>query len=242
MLEHVKIDDVLFLDIETVPAVSQFNSLDPYVQELWEEKKGKHKTEEDSTEAYYFSNAGIFAEFGKIICITVGRTSQTGMFQEFELISFYGDDEVKLLIEFSTFLQQEHKKKRNLTLCGHNIREFDVPYICRRLLINHLRLPDYFETLQTKKPWEAGLLDSMDFWKFGDYKNFISLKLLAHCLGIPSPKDDISGKDVGKVYWNEHGLERIKTYCQKDVLTVAQIVLKLKGLSLISDANVKINS
>lgn len=239
MLENIKIEDVLFLDIETVPKLNHFDKLDSYEQELWEEKKGKHKAEEDTVADYYFNNAGIFAEFGKIICITIGWTSQTGMFQEFELKSFYGDDEVKLLGEFCVFLQQELKKKRGLSLCGHNIREFDIPYICRRLLMNNLRLPEYFENLQTKKPWEAGLLDSMDFWKFGDFKNYISLKLLAFCLGIPSPKDDISGKDVGKVYWNEQGLERIKTYCQKDVLTVAQIVFKLKGLSLISESNVK---
>ena len=239
MLDNVKTDDILFLDIETVPKTANFNQLDAYEQELWEEKKGKHKTEVDNTNDYYFNNAGIFAEFGKIICISVGRLNQTGMFQEFELKSFYGDDEVKLLTDFCVYLQQELKKKRSLTLSGHNIREFDVPYICRRLLINNLKLPDYFESLQSKKPWEAGLLDSMDFWKFGDYKNYISLKLLAFCLGIPSPKDDISGKDVGNVYWNEQGLERIKTYCQKDVITVAQIVLKLKGLSLISENNVK---
>lgn len=242
MLEQVKIEDVLFVDIETVPAVADYTQLDGYVQELWEEKKGKHRADTEDPADYYFQNAGILAEFGKIICISVGRITQTGIFQEFELHSFYGDNEVKILTEFASFLQQELRKNRNLSLCGHNIREFDVPYICRRLLIHNLKLPQYFENLQSKKPWEAGLLDSMDFWKFGDYKNYISLKLLAHCLGIPSPKDDISGKDVGKVYWQEQGLERIKTYCQKDVLTVAQIVLKLKGLSLISEANVKINA
>jgi DNA polymerase elongation subunit (family B) len=143
---------------------------------------------------YYFNNAGIFAEFGKIICISVGRLNQTGMFQEFELKSFYGDDEVKLLTDFCVYLQQELKKKRNLTLSGHNIREFDVPYICRRLLINNLKLPDYFESLQSKKPWEAGLLDSMDFWKFGDYKNYISLKLLAFCLEFHRLKMIFQGK------------------------------------------------
>lgn len=242
MLDNIKPFDILFLDIETVPKVADFNKLDVYEQELWLEKKGKNKTDEDNNEDYYFNNAAIFAEFGKIICISAGWLSQDGMFQQFELKSFYGDDEQKLLKDFSFFLRQQLAINKKMVLCGHNIREFDVPYICRRLLMNNQKLPDYFEAIQTKKPWEAGLLDSMDFWKFGDYKNFISLKLLAFCLGIPSPKDDISGKDVGKVYWNEHGLERIKTYCQKDVLTVAQIVLKLKGLSLISESEVKINN
>lgn len=239
MLDNIKPYDILFLDIETVPKVKDFHSLDVYEKELWQEKKGKHRTEEESEEDYYFNNAGIFAEFGKIICISVGWLSQEGMFQTFELKSFYGDDEVKLLKDFSFFLRQQLAMNKNLVLCGHNIREFDVAYICRRLLMNDLKLPDYFEGLQTKKPWEAGLLDSMDFWKFGDYKNYISLKLLAFCLGIPSPKDDISGKDVGMVYWQQQGLERIKIYCQKDVLTVAQIFLKLKGLALISEGNVK---
>ncbi len=240
MLEQAKTEDILFIDIETVPQVADISQLNETVQELWEEKKGKHRTEDENVNEYYFQNAGIFAEFGKIICISVGKISQTGMFQEFTVQSFYGDNEIKLLTDFSAFLKQELQKNRNINLCGHNIREFDVPYICRRLLINDLKLPIYFEQLQSKKPWEAGLLDSMDFWKFGDYKNYISLKLLAHCLGIPSPKDDISGKDVGKVYWKEQDLHRIKTYCQKDVLTVAQIVLKLKGLSLISESNFKI--
>jgi hypothetical protein len=242
MLDNIKIDDVLFLDIETVPKSSDYNLLDAYEQELWEEKKGKHRTEDDTAADYYFNNAGIFAEFGRIICISVGWFSQNGMFTTFELTSFYGDDEHKLLKEFTIFLKQRTATTRNLALCGHNIKEFDVPYICRRLIMNDLKLPEYFDNLQTKKPWEAGLLDSMEWWKFGDFKNYISLKLLAFSLGIPSPKDDISGKDVGKVYWFENGLDRIKTYCQKDVLTVAQILLKLKGLSLISESNVKINN
>ncbi|MFN8284361.1 MAG: ribonuclease H-like domain-containing protein [Chitinophagales bacterium] len=239
MLDNIKPFDILFLDIETVSKAKDFTELDAYEQELWQEKKGKNKSDDETKEDYYFNNAAIFAEFGKIICISVGWISQDGMFQQFELKSFYGDDEAKLLKDFSFFMRQQLAMNKNLILCGHNVREFDVPYICRRLLMNSLKLPDYFENLQTKKPWETGLLDSMDFWKFGDFKNFISLKLLAFCLGIPSPKDDISGKDVGHVYWNEHGLERIKTYCQKDVLTVAQIVLKLKGLSLISESDVK---
>lgn len=239
MLENVKIADVLFLDIETVPKLSDFENLDTYEKELWQEKKGKNKTEEETAADYYFNNAGIFAEFGKIICISVGWIKEEGIFSTFELQSFYGDNEQVLLQEFTAFLKQRVATTRNLSLSGHNIREFDVPYICRRLIMNNLKLPEYFENLQTKKPWEAGLLDSMDWWKFGDYKNYISLKLLAFCLEIPSPKDDISGKDVGKVYWQEKGLERIKTYCQKDVLTVAQILLKLKGLSLISESNIK---
>ncbi|MBK9328094.1 MAG: 3'-5' exonuclease [Sphingobacteriales bacterium] len=240
MLDNMKMEDILFIDIETVPGVRSFHELDAYVQELWEEKKGRHKGENDEPEDFYFNNAGIFAEFGKIICISVGWLAQDGMFQGFELRSFAGDDEVKLLKDFSFFLKKQ-ASLRSMVCCGHNIKEFDVPYICRRMLIHNLKLPDYFESLQAKKPWEAGLLDTMDLWKFGDYKNYISLKLLAHCLGIPSPKDDISGKDVGRVYWQDNGLQRIITYCQKDVLTTAQIVLKLKGLSLISDSNVKIN-
>ncbi len=239
MLDNLKMDDLLFLDIETVPKVPHFKELDNYEQSLWEEKKGKFRTAEESVESFYFNNCPIFAEFGKIVCISVGYTFQDGMFQGFELKSFYGDDEKKLLIEFSNFINERLAVSRNLSIVGHNVKEFDIPYICRRLLMNGMKMPDYFESLQGKKPWEAGLVDTMELWKFGDYKGYISLKLLAFCLGIPSPKDDISGKDVGKVYWEEKGLERIKTYCQKDVLTVAQIILKLKGLSLFSESNVR---
>lgn len=234
MLTLPNINDLIFIDIETVPMVSSIQSLSAYEQTLWEEKKGKHRTENEDVETFFFNNAAIFAEFGKVVCISVGKISNAGLFNQFHVQSFYGDDEPKILEEFTQYLNQQLKQNPKINLCGHNIKEFDLPYICRRCLINSKAIPHLLLQLQNKKPWENGSLDTMDLWKFGDYKNYISLKLLVHCLGIPSPKDDISGKDVGKVYWMEKGIERIKTYCEKDVFAVAQIILKLKGLPLMN--------
>jgi len=233
MLQIPNINNLIFIDIETVPREKTLELLSSYEQLLWEEKRGKNRTEQETPAEFYFNNAGILAEFGKIVCISIGTISNGGLFNQFTTKSFYGDDEQEILANFTTFLNKVSKQNPGINLCGHNIKEFDIPYICRRCLMNNQKIPDLLLSLQNKKPWENGSLDSMDLWKFGDYKNYISLKLLAHCLGIPSPKDDISGKDVGKTYWHENGLERIKTYCEKDVLTVANIILKLKGLNLI---------
>jgi DNA polymerase elongation subunit (family B) len=234
MLQNINLNELLFIDIETAPKAPNYNDLGEYEQILWEEKRGKLRAENESIEDYFFNNAGILAEFGKIICISVGTLNHEGLFNKYESISFFGDDEIKILSDFSSYIDKILRTNPKITMCGHNIKEFDIPYICRRYIINNQKIPKLLLNLQSKKPWENGLVDTMDLWKFGDYKNFISLKLLAHCLGIPSPKDDISGKDVGKVYWHEKGLERIKTYCEKDVLTVANVILKLKGLPLIN--------
>lgn len=239
MLEQLKIQELLFLDIETVPRWKSYSVMSDYEQELWEEKRGRNREEGITPEDHYFNNAGIFAEFGKIICISAGYLQKDGLFEGFYGRSFAGDDEKRLLRDFNAFLAERFAQNPRTQFCGHNIREFDIPYICRRLVMNELPLDDSLLALQSKKPWESGLLDTMDLWKFGDFKNYISLKLLAYCLHVPSPKDDISGKDVGRVYWLEQGLDRIRTYCQKDVVTVAQVVLKMKGLSLLSESNVR---
>lgn len=238
MLNTVRLTDLIYIDIETAPVCKTFEDLTALEKILWNEKKGRLKPENESEEEYYFQHAGIFAEFGKIICISVGWFMEDKDFSGLKIKSFYGHNEMQILKDFAFYLQNAVASNKNKQLCGHNIKEFDIPFICRRMLMNEMSLPEYFEQLQAKKPWEAGLLDTMDLWKFGDYKNYISLKLLAYSLGIPSPKDDISGSDVGKVYWSEQDIERIKTYCQKDVLTVAQIILKLKGKKLISENEV----
>lgn len=238
MLNATRISDLLFIDIETVPYCQSYTDLTEYEQELWQEKKGRLKPESETEENFYNTHAGVLAEFAKIVCISVGWFMEDKDFNGMKIQSFSGHDETNLLKEFASFLSKATASNKQKQLCGHNIKEFDVPFICRRLLMNNISMPDYLEQLQSKKPWEAGLLDTMDLWKFGDYKNYISLKLLAHCLGIPSPKDDIAGKDVGRVYWQEKDVERIKIYCQKDVATTAQIILKLKGLSLLSEQEI----
>ncbi|HNC65223.1 MAG: ribonuclease H-like domain-containing protein [Chitinophagales bacterium] len=234
MLQQSNISDLIFIDIETTPAYENLQKVPEYEQLLWEEKRGRYRLETENIEDFYFNNAGIYAEFGKIICISVGLVTKNNNALEYNKISFYGDDESVILKDFYLFLDKSFKQNSKINFCGHNIKEFDIPYICRRSLIKGFKLHPFLAQLQTKKPWENGSIDTMELWKFGDYKNYISLKLLAYSLGIPSPKDDISGKDVGRVYWQEKDLERIKTYCEKDVLTTAQIILKLKGMDLLS--------
>lgn len=240
MLENIDFQNILFLDIETVPGASNLQQLSLYEQELWHEKRGKLKPEELSNEDYYFQQAGIFAEFGRIICISAGYFKDSTL-QTFSLNTTKSDNEKEILEEFSQWINIFEKKRNGkLLLCGHNIKEFDIPYICRRYLINGMvsDFPSYLQRLRDLKPWDSPLLDTMDLWRFGDYKNFISLKLLTHILGVPSSKEDISGADVADVYYNKQELERIKKYCSRDVLALAQILLKLKGKALLKEENI----
>lgn len=235
MLDNIDLKNVLVLDIETVPQYSSYDQLDENWQKLWAKKMNSH-IKGDVTAADVYDRAGIYSEFGKIICITVGFFKKKKNEYSFRLKSFYGDDEKTLLIEFSELLNSKYNTENHL-LCGHNSKEFDFPYIARRCLINGLPIPFIIDN-SGKKPWEVKHLDTMDLWKFGDYKSYTSLNLLAAVFGINSPKDDIDGSQVWSVYWIDKDLERIKTYCQKDVVTVAQLLLKFKGMELLKEENV----
>ncbi len=235
MLENIKPEDILFLDIETVPAGPSFQELAPDMQVLWDKKSSNFRNE-DQDAASIYQRAGIYAEFGKIICISVGLLKDRDPYG-FRLKSFFGDDELLLLNEFSVMLTN-YSKNRELLLCAHNGKEFDYPYIARRMIINGIRIPDLLDNAG-KKPWEVKLLDTMELWKFGDYKSYTSLNLLSAILGIPSPKDDIDGSMVADIYWKDHDLRRIVQYCEKDVVTVAQIYLKLINRPVISNDRVE---
>jgi len=235
MLENTKPEDVMFLDIETVPAASSFDLLDPAFQILWE-KKSKQFRNEEQTAGDAFERAGIYAEFGKIICISVGFIKEKNPFC-FRIKSFYGDDEKSLLAEFSAMIVK-FSKNRDSLLCAHNGKEFDYPYIARRMIINNLIIPEILDNAG-KKPWEIKLLDTMDLWKFGDYKSYTSLDLLTSVLGITSPKDDIDGSMVAGIYWNNRDLKRIAQYCEKDVLAVAQVLLRFMNLPKIDEERVE---
>lgn len=229
MLDNINIENVLFLDIETVPVVYDYNNLDESTKKLWNTKFRFNTTE---TPEQLYVKAGIFAEFAKIVCISVGIYKN----KQFRLKSFYGDDEKIILQDFSALLNAHYNKPES-RLCGHNGKEFDFPFMARRMLINGLKIPAILD-VAGKKPWEVNHLDTMELWKFGDYKSFTSLNLLAHVFNIPTPKDDIDGSQVAHVYWEEKNLERIMVYCQKDVLTVAQLFLRFKGEPLISPDSV----
>ena len=240
------IDDsrILFLDAECVSGESDYELLTPDMQALWRHKtksilRTDEFTEEEASTAYK-NNAGIYAEFGKIVCISVGfifldKESNT---KSIKLKSFAGPDEDILLQDFANLLNQYYPNANKSYICGHNIKEFDIPYICRRMLVNGIELPNIID-VAGKKPWEtAHFLDTMEMWKFGDRKSFTSLKLLAAVLGFPSPKDDIDGSEVGRVFWEENDIDRISLYCEKDVLATAQLYLRLSLKPLLNPDNV----
>ena len=231
--------NILFLDIETVSQHPSFDLVPNEWKDLWSKKAEAllRNREEETVESIY-ARAGIYAEFGKIICISCGVINGTGVNKKMVIKSYYGDDEKVLLEEFADMLRKWANDPSKY-LCAHNGKEFDFPYLCRRMIINNISIPSILNTAG-KKPWEVTHLDTMELWKFGDFKNYTSLNLLAHTLGIPTPKDDIDGSMVGEVYWKEKNLERIATYCQKDVVTAAQIYLRIIGDSLISSDSVEI--
>ena len=233
--------NTLFLDIETAPCVQDYEELNEEMQELWALKcstmlkRPLEEIEQDELDELFRNRAGIYSEFGKIICISVGFLTKNPETNEplLRLKSFASHTEAIALDDFSGLLQKHFNNPDKFAICGHNIKEFDVPYICRRSLINQLPLPRMLD-IAGKKPWETKhLLDTLEMWKFGDIKNFTSLRLLCAVFDIPSPKDDISGADVGRVYWEERDLERIATYCEKDVLATVQLFLRLKRLPLL---------
>lgn len=231
MINKLNLENILFLDIETVPEERDFKDLSPVKQELWEQKSKYQRKEEFSAEEYYPS-AGIWAEFGKIICISVGYFSINQDIRSFRVTSFCGEEK-DLLKEFKNLLISHFSQAKHL-LCAHNGKEFDFPYIARRMIINGIELP-YKLNLFGKKPWEVPHLDTMELWKFGDYKNYTSLKLLTNILGIASPKEDIDGSDVYRVFYEENDIAKIVEYCERDTIAVAQILLRLRREEILQD-------
>ncbi|MBK3517859.1 3'-5' exonuclease [Carboxylicivirga marina] len=236
MLDNVKVDDIMFLDIETVPQEATFDNVNTDMQLLWE-KKSAYFRQEDESPADVYGRAGIYAEFGKIVCISVGVISARGGKRIFRVKSFAGDNEKVLLEDFGQMLNH-FARDVHKNICGHNAKEFDFPYIARRMLIHGVKLPPILD-VAGKKPWEVKFLDTMDMWKFGDYKHYTSLNLLTTIFNIPSPKDDIDGSQVAAVFYEENDVERIAHYCEKDVLATAQLFLRLKGEALINEDDVE---
>ncbi len=234
MLNYISLDKILFLDIETVPMCATYDELPERFVPLWDKKAGYLKREEEDTPSTLFPRAGIYAEFGKVVCISFGIFNDGN----FRIKSFYGDDEKALLTDFANLLESKFSSK-DFLLCAHNGKEFDFPYLSRRMLINSIPLPEILD-LAGKKPWEVAHIDTMELWKFGDFKNYTSLEVLSAVFDIPTPKDDIDGSEVGKVYWEDKDLERIVKYCQKDVLAIAQLFLRYQGKALLDEEQVVI--
>ena len=234
MIQKTPLNNILFIDIETVPEQQHYNQLDEDLRQFWEQKTQYQRKDEISAEAFY-ERAGIWAEFGKIITISVGYFVNKADIRNFRVTSFWGDEK-KILTDFSNLLTTHFNGPQHL-LCGHNAKEFDIPFIARRMIINSISLPSKLN-LFGKKPWEVPHLDTLELWKFGDYKHFTSLKLLTKVLGVPSPKDDIDGSEVARVYYEEKDIDRIITYCEKDVIAVAQIFLRFRREELLIDAEI----
>ncbi len=233
MNRQLQFEKILFLDIETIPQAYRFDQLDEKSKILFEAKNRFQISPDKSIEQIFEDRGGILAEFGKIVCISVGMLHEGSQGRSIRLKSFYHDDEETLLRQFKRLLD-DHYNTQYHVLCGHNSKEFDIPYICRRMLINGVALPNILQ-IAGKKPWEINHIDTMELWKFGDYKSYTSLSLLCHVMGIPTPKDDISGADVARVYYEENDLERIMIYCEKDVVALIQLFLRLQGEPLVDE-------
>ena len=232
---NLRINDLLFLDIETVPQEEFWSEVSETTKELFIQKTAYQRKENVSSEAFY-ERAGIWAEFGKIICISVGYFVDLENKKQLRLRSFFGDDEHKILTDFKVLLETHFTKKSHV-LCAHNGKEFDFPFIARRMIVHRIALPNKLN-LFGKKPWEVPHLDTLEMWKFGDYKQYTSLKLLTAILGVPSPKDDIDGSEVAKVYYKEKNIQRIVSYCEKDTIAVAQVLLRFHNLELLTEKNI----
>lgn len=231
MLHKLHLENILFIDIETVPQKTDFAELDEVTKDLWD-AKSQYQRKDEYTAAEFYDRAGIWAEFGKIICISAGYFVPKKHSRNFRVTTFHGE-EATLLTEFKNLLETHFHRHNNL-LCAHNGKEFDFPYIARRMLIHGISLPSKLN-LFGKKPWEVPHLDTMELWKFGDYKHYTSLKLLTHILSIPSPKEDIDGSEVRDVYYNDNDIDRIIDYCERDTIAVAQILLRLRGDALLDE-------
>lgn len=242
MNNELSVYDLLMIDIETVPQYPEYAQLPDVWKSLWIDKISKTVPENISPEDSYLQRAGILAEFGKVICISTGYFLQDeNKILSLRLKSIFGSDEKLLLQAFIDIMNKLHKHNKNFQFAGHNIREFDIPYLCRRMLINNIALPSYFN-LHGAKPWEVRMIDTLQWWKFGDYKHYTSLHLLANVLGVPTSKTDINGADVQHVYYKEKNLQRIVDYCQRDVVVVANLILRFKNMPLLSEENITIVS
>ncbi len=235
MLKELEDFQLLYLDIETVPAYPSYLEMPDRMRHLWDKKAQTINYKEDKKPLEIFQRAGIYAEFGKIVCISVGYIVKGSL--NLRIKSFYSHDEYKLLNEFCQLLNSHFNSPKHL-MCAHNGKEFDFPFIARRMLVNGITLPSLFD-IAGKKPWEIRHIDTLELWKFGDYKHFTSLDLLTAIFDIPSPKGDIDGSQVGEVYWKQNDLERIARYCQNDVVAIVQLLNRYRGKSLIKEEDIE---
>jgi uncharacterized protein YprB with RNaseH-like and TPR domain len=240
---NLRTEDLIVIDIETASCFPAYEDMSEEWQKLWDEKTERSRPEEITASQFYPQRAGVMAEFSKVVCISIGYFIKEQNLK-LRIKSFYGDDEKKILSDFLATVTKIESFNNKWCFAGHNIKEFDIPFLCRRLVINSMRIPPYLD-FQNMKPWETNIVDTFQYWRFGDYKHYTSLKLLAAAMGIPSPKDDIDGSMVGELYWNgteeerKISMKRIAVYCQKDVVTTANIILRFKNAPLVHPDDVE---
>jgi predicted PolB exonuclease-like 3'-5' exonuclease len=233
MLANLDFSKIIFIDIETVPCVYHFSEMDDRGKELWNKKTRFLQEREGVSPAQLYEKAGIYSEFAKVACISIGLIVQKDGEQQIRLKSFAGTDEKVLLQEFIDLVESKFAMPGYM-LCAHNGKEFDYPFLSRRIIINGLKLPNLLN-IAGKKPWEISHLDTMELWKFGDYKHYTSLELLTYIFDIPTPKDDIDGSQVAAVFYEEGDIDRIIKYCEKDVVATVQLMRRYSGLPLIHE-------
>lgn len=234
MLDKVQLDKVLFIDIETAPLFDRYSALTEEEKQFYSVKVPPVNEEQSDDERY--QRAGLFAEFGRIVCISIAYIRDTRIGKEIRLKSFYHSDEEVILKDFSSLLESHFSSPYHV-ICGHNIKGFDIPFICRRLMIHRLPIPAIINVIG-KKPWEINHLDTMEIWKFGDFRSSASLALLCSVFGIKTPKEDISGADVAEVFHRDNDLPRIKRYCENDVVATVQLFLAMKGDNLVDEGSI----
>ena len=238
MLKNVNYSKILFFDIETVPQTFDYNELDERGQGLWDKKTRFIQERENLSPEEVYDKAGIYAEFGRVVCISLGFVLQKEGETQIRIKSIANEDEIALLQEFLDLLNSYYDSP-DFLFCAHNGKEFDIPFLCRRILINNLKIP-YMLNVSGKKPWEIKHLDTMELWKFGDFKNYTSLDLLTYIFKIPTPKDDMDGSQVAKVFYKDKDLDRIIHYCEKDVVATIQLFRKYQGDPLIEEEFIQI--
>jgi uncharacterized protein YprB with RNaseH-like and TPR domain len=238
MLKNINYSKILFFDIETVPQTFEYNELDERGQGLWDRKTRFIQERENLNAEEVYEKAGIYAEFGKVVCISLGFVLQKEGETQIRIKSIANEDEIVLLQDFLDLLNSYYNSP-DFLFCAHNGKEFDIPFLCRRILINNLKIP-YMLNVSGKKPWEIKHLDTMELWKFGDFKNYTSLDLLTYIFKIPTPKDDMDGSQVAKVFYQDKDLERIIQYCEKDVVATIQLFRKYQGEPLIDEEFIQI--
>jgi len=238
MLQNINYNKILFFDIETVPLTYEFKDLEERAQGLWDRKTRFLQERDNLSPDELYEKAGIYAEFGKVVCISMGFVLQKDGETQIRVKSIANENEKILLQEYIDLLNSYYNSP-DFLFCAHNGKEFDIPFLCRRILINGLKLP-FILNVAGKKPWEIKHLDTMELWKFGDFKNYTSLDLLTYIFNIPTPKDDMDGSQVAKVFYEEKNLDRIIHYCEKDVIATIQLFRKYQGDSIIDEEFIQI--